>query len=597
MAMEYRDLIKEAFIDPIRTVVVVDDEFPTLDAMIEKEIEGNGRLWEAAPLEKSRKIVQFCRDKSWLVDIHDGQADLEEPTFSAAHLHHSDLLILDYHLDPGNPTDGTRAVELLRRMASNDHFNLVVVYTSGDESAGGDITKVVNDIAIGLSVEDDSLGMHDRAITQAEDFIAEWEVDDPNIWRNLLGAVDDRSFLRVISYPDDLDWNAVYEWQEFAQLKNLVDSGPKSDKWRLFLKWVLYKKQEELKEKFSGQNNGLLSYHPNDENINWIRTSRLFITVVSKANEPDKIPEKLLDAIRSWEPQPHRLLMSKMRSALDECGVSAEDEVLRNRCLQAGWLEDLASENEAEQLWKLSRTVDRHWERLGDTLAPQMEAFSSKLATNLGSFDNEAMLCKFSPFKENHKQKRDLIITAKNIYACSKPVSGTYLTTGHILQIESKEFWLCLTPACDLVPRQRPSGWHRKLGDNMPFIGVELKKPNRDTALKKAHGGSYLFLDIDDEPLILSFVDEPNPGEAIPNPKTEQFFAADKGRFNLGNPELALSRVIADSGNLKVCTVQAFVIAQLRYEYALNLLQRLGATQTRVGLDFESHSAAQGDNG
>ena len=28
------------------------------------------------------------------------------------------------------------------------------------------------------------------------------------------------------------------------------------------------------------------------------------------------------------------------------------------------------------------------------------------------------------------------------------------------------------------------------------------------------------------------------------------------------------------------------VIAQLRYEYALNLLQKLGVSMTRIGLDF-----------
>lgn len=30
----------------------------------------------------------------------------------------------------------------------------------------------------------------------------------------------------------------------------------------------------------------------------------------------------------------------------------------------------------------------------------------------------------------------------------------------------------------------------------------------------------------------------------------------------------------------------ARVVAQLRYEYALNLVQRLGGTLTRIGLDY-----------
>ena len=30
----YSDLIREAYIDPIRTVTVIDDEYPTLDGML-----------------------------------------------------------------------------------------------------------------------------------------------------------------------------------------------------------------------------------------------------------------------------------------------------------------------------------------------------------------------------------------------------------------------------------------------------------------------------------------------------------------------------------------------------------------------------------
>ena len=37
----YRDLVKEAYITPIRTVVVVDDEFPTLDRYVETLLQKN----------------------------------------------------------------------------------------------------------------------------------------------------------------------------------------------------------------------------------------------------------------------------------------------------------------------------------------------------------------------------------------------------------------------------------------------------------------------------------------------------------------------------------------------------------------------------
>ncbi|SUX85449.1 Uncharacterised protein [Citrobacter koseri] len=36
MVMTYPDLIKEAFIKPIRNVTVIDDEYPTLISLIEQ---------------------------------------------------------------------------------------------------------------------------------------------------------------------------------------------------------------------------------------------------------------------------------------------------------------------------------------------------------------------------------------------------------------------------------------------------------------------------------------------------------------------------------------------------------------------------------
>jgi hypothetical protein len=437
--------------------------------------------------------------------------------------------------------------------------------------------------------------MRGPSLETVETLIEEWEDEDDAIMGRLEQAVDERAYLRVRNIPDDLMWNEIYQLPEFAEIKEIIDGAAKSEKSRIILKWALHRRQELLKEKLAGQDYGQLNYHPNDEDINWIRTSRLFITVVSKSKEPSEIPGKLLDAIKAWEPQPHRLLMSKMRSAMDESGVCAEDEVLRNRCLQAGWLEDLVTVEEEERLWKVGRTLSRHWERLGDTIRPRMENFSERLAGHLSSVGKEEMLQRYSPFKDSHRQRRDDVVMALNSYVCSKPVDGTHLTTGHILKFSHNEYWLCLTPACDLVPGQKKTGWHGRLRDHMPFTAVELRKPNRNKALEKATDGSYLFLDVEGNPLTLCFVDDSDADKSPPNPKIEQFFAVNGGRFERGNPEVSLLRIEAEDDGLVMRHSQTSVVAQLRYEYALNLLQRLGAAQTRVGLDFESYSPPSGD--
>ncbi len=71
-AFSYRDLINEAFIAPIRSAVVVDDEFPTLDEFLnDKEAAGRKKY-----ADRAREIICFCRNRTpypWIVDVHDGK--------------------------------------------------------------------------------------------------------------------------------------------------------------------------------------------------------------------------------------------------------------------------------------------------------------------------------------------------------------------------------------------------------------------------------------------------------------------------------------------------------------------------------------------
>ena len=90
-------------------------------------------------------------------------------------------MILDYHLNKNRPSDGGDAIGVLRGLANNDHFNLVVVYTKGYEDPGGDIPRVVQEIAIGLCSEDDRLAISDERQCVVKRFLEDWEDDQPHI--------------------------------------------------------------------------------------------------------------------------------------------------------------------------------------------------------------------------------------------------------------------------------------------------------------------------------------------------------------------------------------------------------------------------------
>lgn len=602
-ASGYGKLIEEVFIDPIRTVVVVDDEFPTLDALLDKEMGKQGQDWERENMRRAREIIEFCRHKKrrWMVEIHDGRrpTSLEAESEAASHLHQSDFMILDFHLDKERPNDGSDAIDILRRLAKNDHFNLVVVYTKGYGEVGGDIARVVREIALGLCSSDERLTLSEQSLTAVQTLLGEWEDYEEAIKGKIEDAIDDGSYLKARTMPPgEIDWNEVCLWPELQGLEALVDDAPasistkKNRNLKLLAKWALHQKQQALGAKLATRDYSTVGLDlDGPSGTNWIRTDRLFVTVVSKSEEPSSLPDKLLTALKLWNPEPHRLLMSKMRAELDERGVLAEGKVLDNRFLQAGWLDEYLTEDPDERTWKIHGTVNRHWEELGDAIWSGVMGFAERLANHLIGEGCENVVQRWYPSLALEDVRSHL-----NRYASSKPVvEGGHLTTGHVLRLNNCNgegcYWLCLSPACDLVPGQKNTGWPKRLGNHTPFIAVELFGVNKEEALRNAFGGNHLFLKIDEDMKCFSFTPSSRATGGVgftgtPNPKWEQMFAAGQGRFDQHDRALKIYRTSVDEGQLRFNTVSAQVVAHLRYEYSLNLLQRLGANLSRVGLDF-----------
>ncbi|MBV5273014.1 MAG: hypothetical protein JZU52_05005 [Lamprocystis purpurea] len=589
----YGDLIQEVFIGPIRSVLVVDDDFPTLDLLLSRQMLTQGTPCDEQDAQRVRDIIQFCHAEArrWMIEVHDGQPDKPQVP---SHLTQSDLMILDFHLNKECPDEGAAAIEILRQLAENRYFNLVVVYTKGFAGIGGDIARVTREIAVGLCTPDERLTLHANGITTIETLLQEWEDDDPEIRGKLKAEIDDETFLKIRGFADPkIDWISVCDWDELQGLRNFFVGAPKSicddSKFKLLTKWAFYEKQLELLPKLATTGLGAVEMRFGDEGVNWIRTDGLFVTVVSKSNDASSLPEHLLKALQSWDPEPYRLLMAKMRAVLDEHGALAEAEVLRNRHLQAGWLGDFMASEPDQRPWKFHNVIKRHWEGLGDAIRTTVTEFGERLGGRVVADGVERWYASLEPAE---------VMVHLNRYECSKKVEGSHLTTGHVLQIKNGAsagaYWLCLSPACDLEPGQKDSGWHKRLGEHIPFIAVELfgvPHARVGEALESASSANYLFLEIDRKLRCFSFLPlSPNNFGGVrdrtPNPKWEQMFAERQGRFDNTGNRFQITRTAGGSERLALSTYSATVVAQLRYEYALNLLQRLGASLSRVGLDF-----------
>jgi|CXWL01.1.fsa_nt_gi hypothetical protein len=589
--IEYRDLIREVYIDPIRTVVVIDDEFPSLDGLIAEKWYGeNGRSWTKENAENVKNILAACRhkDRRWLVDVHDGKKiSTDDDQYIASHLHQSDLMILDYHLD-GNDGSGDKAISILKELAANDHFNMVIVYTKGYENSAGDISRVIREIAIGLTSKNANLELDVKSLQEITDYLEEWEIEEEGITDKLKDTIGEMAYL-CVNHQSPIDWKKIKTESEFQDAVSAFTSKEnkpsKFKNYSLFFRWLVHEQQKKLERerKLSQIDLGQVHFNSTENNINWIRTSRLFITVIHKGeNDPDSLPDKLVEALNTWQPEPHRLIMAKMRAALDKRGVLAEEEILNDSALQTAWFEELLTEDILQRKLNVNKTIERHWESLGHSLQTEVSDFACKVTGYLCGLNSDEAYKKHFP--ETKRLDKTQVLSAANCYHCSKSIEGNHLTTGHILKIGT-EYWLCLSPACDLEPGQG-KGWQKNLKPNMPFKAVRLyEEKNIKKALESVSYGNYLFLKIESKIIVFSFL--PGGDSASSNPRWEQMFANNQGIFTNSDKQISLRRIDNKKDQLVVLETTAHIAAHLRYEYALNLLQRLAASLSRVGLDFQ----------
>ena len=573
-------LIKEAFIDPIRTVIVVDDEYPTLDSLTDKEV-GEMNNWSGIKQENIpnvREILAFARneERSWLIDVHDAKdVTPEKGLAEAAHLHQSDLLVLDYHLQ-GSDDGGDVAIAILRALAAGDHFNLVIVHTKGND---GSIAKVVREIALSLTCLDPSLVMLHNKAAAIENAIAQWEEHDNEVLSKLEAEISADTYL---------DWHTKYPGN-YEELLRLPEGKCIMEIWKgrppkltippkQLALWLLIKKQDELKKQFSEIFLGNVMVG-NTEEINWIKTEKLFVTVLSKKYKPKDFETKLMEAIKASFPSPHRLLLTKMRAEIENRGLSAEAEILGDRYMQAEWLNEFLNPNPIDIKAAIYNTINRHWEALGDRLRSALDGYANTLHDHFAAIGKDQVIARCGINNSDIGSQEAL--KSFNCFSCTKPIDRAHLTTGHVFKIEpavpdEHQYWICLSPACDMVPGQ---GKVRLGTDSLPFVAVRLFPIDDKQALKNATKNIFLFLKI--EGVIRAFSIHAD-GNAQ-NPEWRQMFAGNHGKFHNEN-ELSLGLIITTEGELSLFWAEAFVVTQLRSEYALNLLQRIGAVLTRPGL-------------
>lgn len=577
----YSEFIKEAFIDPIRSVLIVDDDYPTFDEVLDAQLRASrgdtkpsAKAWSQNP-ERIKNVISRFRDPKHplLVDIHDG-TNVPPGTENkiAAHLHQSDLLVLDYQLDRTKEGDGSMAFEIIRSLMSNDHFNLVVVHTS-------EALDTVFRSTLVAMLPPSGCGPSDADADRAIELLTSCEEKIEGSYNRVLASVGIDAYLFARRNPAKYIRAIGKGEVPFTAFKDACEALNWSVPDQKIVAVYLLAEVEKRLARHLNPNpaSGLVwSEGP----VKYIKSDSVFVSFSSKGDEGDLF-EDLLLALSTWHPLPSRLFLAKLRAEMDEFGVIAQNAALESQYALAHWYWRLLSSEGNERLWHIDDSVVRHSERLMNGILPRVTGFARKLVdveVKLGSAGETTK----AHFGIDLSKPEEMLRAERehNALVSTTAPGGWHLTTGHVFTIDD-DFWVCVSPACDMVPGQLSAAHRKAFGERLPFMAVSLNKMKEGKSLD-AQSNRYLFLPIDKKVLSFCFND---PSDDASAPIWRAMYAEKKGVFDDG---LCFTVCMTElDGNALVPRLkQARVVTQLRYEYALNLVQKLGGSMTRIGLDF-----------
>lgn len=530
-----------AYVGTIRSVLFIDDHFPKFaDA-------DHSTFKEAA---RARALWQACVDRGWLCDI-DNSAD-----WAADHrrnrLAASDLLVIDLHLIG---EDASSALKIVSSLAASDTANLVVVYT-----ADPDLDRALLLLAAaarGASAE----ALVAEHADGYDDLRVEWTTDD--VLSFLVGKGS---------------WMATFVAEcQGAKLKTERSVGA------------------SLMERFLHHGFGApgIAAPRIVEQLKcgtnrWFQCGNLFLSVVGKPVEqhPDREADVLFGgleaAVGDWAPPWLACLIAGTRRAV-EAGAFRDDVLLPHASLQGGLLRYVRTADDPESRTRRSRELAAH------LLARRFEVASRTLATQLEQRATTEALGADDPVV------RDEMLRL-NAFLCSEVISRHHLRVGSIFRDSAgTTYWVCVTPACDMVPREpRPSidPWAAELDPLRPMTALRLKLQlgaERVTALDTASRGRYVFFHdttkaggLDTVLVAACF----NLLTGDPNPRLEQMFAADRGRITNGKVALQRCKLSETGESIVIETFECSAVCQLRAPYAERLAHVVGHHLSRIGVNF-----------
>jgi hypothetical protein len=623
MTVAYKEKIVQAFRDnAIRSVLLIDDEYQPYEKLVTNRANLDKKLNNLVNLDitdlteykkilstllqeekvrvgndtenflkrsnTAQKFIEFFHSQKRICTVESDVSQLE-----VEKIRKSDLVVLDYHLNPEDKgNEAKSSLKLVSDLSSNKHMNIVVVYTNEA------LDKVWQQIAAVLHGDRSaSIELKDEELEAWNDNQIEWEEE----WKN---SIFDKSMLRKHLFGE-LDYKDL-----LTDLKDLVEEDTRSE---LSISHI----EKLLENSVKGFN--LISAKATKFAIHgtegqWIQAGHVFIALKSKQDDNDD-PKDVWDCIENclydWKPSFYRVITSELQNQIEDANLSMEKVLSKEKMEQISILWGVLRVEE-------SGRDSAAKEMLGNLLHDVSENIRSD--SNLIDFVVESanytsdQLPAFCSFEEDRSKHNNFINSMLNVAAenyevgsigsvdadfrcnvvhafneqlCTVKEDVSHISTGVIIKdIDEGSYYLCIAPSCNTVPNQTTGGSLAKAMTPhraMRFIKLKIED-NLKKALKTAHQSDTIFISDKDRRLALKVY------ETEGTPAIDQGFVVnhDDEEISIGSTKRIKFVITNNEKELEIVEKEFLPVAKLRAGFASRYQNTQLQYEARIGVDFIS---------
>ena len=591
------ELIQEVYIDPIKSVLFIDDKFPTyaqtlqgaqpepvaLDggSIKQKDEEQYQNPFESEPkvavavsaeaatpdVARVLQLTKSCRTCGYIFDVENSAEVALAAENGESFINKADFVVLDFILD-AKADSGKDALNIIDHLNSTKRFNMVVVYTNNDPF------EVAQEIAFFLRGKNEQATLSKGA-------------------QRRLGGIPAERFTEFFIQYLSGGLAPLEEWYAGLELAG------KPKEMDIINAFEVYAR-DRFPNTPAQSDSCLRDCGTTTDGIPWICGKGVFIAVVHK-EKANRTIESLLEILKScltaYVPSPISMLIHKSINTLKEGGPEILEKGFGDKETRAALLyRALTAECQASDLERVDEL------RFGDLMRKALSMLSFEVQRRTIAFGRRLLShCAESCSAGDHfhtstelekcnlDSPRQLFLNL-NAFLCCQPLETAHMTTGTIFRPVGKKtpIWICASPACDLVPgRTRGGGGYRdSLSPANYFEALKITRvDNPDEGLKIATRASHLFINVDGKirPYRILQGDSHQPQSFI-------FYTQDGGYLREGY-KLTLKTIAADklegaATSLVLQENEFEVIGQLRQEYASRFLAINGDWNSRIGVDF-----------